>query len=54
MFKWLGDRVARFLSFSDAGAKFVFGDNLLDHPFAFKVSFSCKNTPVFTIDTPPP
>ncbi|XP_065057423.1 solute carrier family 28 member 3-like [Rhopilema esculentum] len=37
VFKWLGDRVARFLSFSDAGAKFVFGDNLLDHPFAFKV-----------------
>jgi len=36
-FSWLGDRVAKFLSFSDAGAKFVFGDNLLAHPFAFKV-----------------
>ena len=36
-FSWLGERVAKFLSFSDAGAKFVFGDNLLSHPFAFKV-----------------
>lgn len=39
IFKWIGDRAAKFLSFSDAGAKFVFGDNLLAHPFAFKVGF---------------
>ncbi|XP_012939967.1 solute carrier family 28 member 3 [Aplysia californica] len=52
-FKWLGERVTEFLSYSDAGAKFVFGDvaeiNLLNgdtlvvkaaytiHFFAFKV-----------------
>ena len=36
-FKFLGDVVSRFLDFSDAGAKFVFGDNFEEHFIAFKV-----------------
>ena len=36
-FQWLGDRVIEFLAHSDTGARFVFGDNLDDHRFAFKV-----------------
>ena len=37
VFKFLGDVVSRFLDFSDAGAKFVFGDNFGEHFIAFKV-----------------
>ncbi|MBD1935229.1 MULTISPECIES: NupC/NupG family nucleoside CNT transporter [Cyanophyceae] len=37
VFKALGDVVSRFLSFSDVGAKFVFGEKYEDHFFAFKV-----------------
>ncbi|MCT7949908.1 NupC/NupG family nucleoside CNT transporter [Ancylothrix sp. C2] len=37
VFKFLGDSVSGFLSFSDAGAKFVFGDNFGEHLIAFKV-----------------
>jgi concentrative nucleoside transporter, CNT family len=37
LFKSLGDVVSTFLSFSDAGAKFVFGANFKDHFFAFQV-----------------
>ncbi|MBW4679560.1 MAG: NupC/NupG family nucleoside CNT transporter [Microcoleus vaginatus WJT46-NPBG5] len=37
VFKFLGDVVSQFLNFSDAGAKFVFGDNFADHFIAFKV-----------------
>ncbi|BCL39377.1 NupC/NupG family nucleoside CNT transporter [Nostoc sp. MS1] len=37
VFKSLGDIVSNFLSFSDVGAKFVFGDNYKDHLFAFQV-----------------
>ncbi|MGD1874013.1 MAG: NupC/NupG family nucleoside CNT transporter [Mastigocoleus sp.] len=36
-FKFLGDAVNQFLNFSDAGAKFVFGDNFEEHFVAFKV-----------------
>ena len=36
-FKWLGDRVAEFVAYSDAGAKFVFGDSYRDHFVAFQV-----------------
>jgi CNT family concentrative nucleoside transporter len=36
-FIWLSDAVTRFLDFSDAGARFVFGDNFQEHLFAFKV-----------------
>ncbi|MDJ0736893.1 MAG: NupC/NupG family nucleoside CNT transporter [Nostocaceae cyanobacterium] len=36
-FKFLGDIVSQFLNFSDAGAKFVFGDNFEEHFLAFKV-----------------
>ncbi|MBE9186406.1 NupC/NupG family nucleoside CNT transporter [Microcoleus sp. LEGE 07076] len=36
-FKFLGDLVTQFLNFSDAGAKFVFGDQFTDHLIAFKV-----------------
>ncbi len=36
-FKFLGDVVSQFLNFSDAGAKFVFGDNFEEHFLAFKV-----------------
>ncbi len=37
LFKFLGDTVSQFLAFSDAGAKFVFGDNFEEHFIAFKV-----------------
>ncbi|BAZ28708.1 Na+ dependent nucleoside transporter [Cylindrospermum sp. NIES-4074] len=37
VFKSLGDIVSNFLSFSDVGAKFVFGENFKDHFFAFQV-----------------
>jgi CNT family concentrative nucleoside transporter len=36
-FVWLNDAVTGFLDFSDAGARFVFGDNFAEHLFAFKV-----------------
>ncbi len=36
-FKFLGDVMTGFLNFSDAGAKFVFGDNFSEHFIAFKV-----------------
>ncbi|MGB3760094.1 MAG: NupC/NupG family nucleoside CNT transporter [Rivularia sp. (in: cyanobacteria)] len=37
VFKFLGDVVSQFLNYSDAGAKFVFGDNFEEHYIAFKV-----------------
>ncbi|WP_088239916.1 NupC/NupG family nucleoside CNT transporter [Calothrix rhizosoleniae] len=37
VFQFLGDVVSQFLNFSDAGAKFVFGDNFEEHFLAFKV-----------------
>lgn len=36
-FVWLNDAVTAFLDFSDAGARFVFGDDFAHHLFAFKV-----------------
>ncbi|KAL5007825.1 hypothetical protein ScPMuIL_016631 [Solemya velum] len=37
-FLWLGDRVSEFLSYSDEGAKFLFGRDTYEHHFfAFKV-----------------
>ncbi|GJD24064.1 sodium-dependent nucleoside transporter [Rivularia sp. IAM M-261] len=36
-FKSLGDIVSNFLSYSDVGAKFVFGDSYKDHLFAFQI-----------------
>jgi nucleoside permease NupC len=38
-FNYLGDRVTEMLPYSNAGAKFVFGDKYIDHIFAMKVSF---------------
>ncbi|XP_070543620.1 solute carrier family 28 member 3-like [Ptychodera flava] len=37
LFAWIGDFVQVFLSFSDYGAEFVFGENFRDHYFAFAV-----------------
>lgn len=37
-FEYLGKRVQEFLSYSDKGAMFVFGEKYTDHFFAFKVS----------------
>src|SRR4028118_448579 len=37
VFKFLGDVVTQFLNFSDAGAKFIFGDNFAYQFLAFKV-----------------
>ncbi|NWV35202.1 S28A3 protein, partial [Grantiella picta] len=37
VFNWLGIQIQTFLEYSDAGAKFVFGDKYMDHFFAFKV-----------------
>uniref|UniRef100_A0A670YYT8 Solute carrier family 28 member 3 n=1 Tax=Pseudonaja textilis TaxID=8673 RepID=A0A670YYT8_PSETE len=36
-FNWLGNQVQIFLGYTDAGAKFVFGEKYTDHFFAFKV-----------------
>ncbi|KAM4616787.1 solute carrier family 28 member 3-like [Polymixia lowei] len=35
--EWLGKQVETFLSYTDVGSKFVFGDTYKDHLFAFKV-----------------
>jgi CNT family concentrative nucleoside transporter len=37
VFKWIGDVTTTFLNFSDAGARFVFGEQFLTFYFAFKV-----------------
>ena len=37
LFQSLGDRTRQFLDFSDAGAKFVFGEGFEEHFIAFKV-----------------
>ncbi|XP_014668608.1 PREDICTED: sodium/nucleoside cotransporter 1-like [Priapulus caudatus] len=38
LFYFLGDQAAAFFSYSDEGAKFLFGDpQYLEHPFAFQV-----------------
>jgi concentrative nucleoside transporter, CNT family len=37
VFQFLGNIVTQFLNFSDAGARFVFGENFEDFFFAFKV-----------------
>lgn len=36
--KWIGERLEEFFSYSDPGAKFLFGDSYEDHRFVFKVS----------------
>jgi CNT family concentrative nucleoside transporter len=36
-FLWLSAKVTLFMDFSDAGARFVFGDGFAEHFFAFKV-----------------
>ncbi|XP_070577763.1 solute carrier family 28 member 3-like [Ptychodera flava] len=37
LYEWIGDFMAVFLSFSDHGAEFVFGEDFKDHYFAFVV-----------------
>ena len=37
LFQFFGDRTRQFLDFSDAGAKFVFGEGFEEHFIAFKV-----------------
>jgi concentrative nucleoside transporter, CNT family len=37
VFKSLGDVVTKFMSYSEVGAKFVFGDKFTDHFFAFQL-----------------
>jgi len=36
-FRFIGELAKRFLDFSDAGARFVFGEGFTEHLFAFKV-----------------
>uniref|UniRef100_A0A8C4WWN3 Sodium/nucleoside cotransporter n=1 Tax=Eptatretus burgeri TaxID=7764 RepID=A0A8C4WWN3_EPTBU len=36
-FNWLGIQVQTFLKYTDAGSRFIFGDNFEDHFFAFAV-----------------
>ncbi|NXU59769.1 S28A1 protein, partial [Turnix velox] len=45
-FKWLGDQIQYFLSYTTAGSSFVFGNQLIEEVFAFQtlpivVFFSC-------------
>ena len=43
--KFLGDSVSKFLSYTDEGSKFVFGDPGFSlHPVAFGVSFKKEST----------
>ena len=37
IFNWAQDAAIRLISFSDSGAKFLFGDGFTEHFFAFKV-----------------
>ncbi|MCL2928102.1 MAG: NupC/NupG family nucleoside CNT transporter [Trichodesmium sp. MAG_R01] len=37
VFKFIADIISQLLKFSDAGAKFVFGENYLEHFFAFQI-----------------
>ncbi|KAL5007441.1 hypothetical protein ScPMuIL_016247 [Solemya velum] len=37
IFKYLGDRITDFLSYSHVGAEFAFGESYEDHLFAFKI-----------------
>ena len=41
-FRWLGEKVQTFLSFTDYGSEFVFGPKFMDHIFAMKVNM-CSN-----------
>ncbi|KAL5006235.1 hypothetical protein ScPMuIL_015041 [Solemya velum] len=36
--KWIGERLEEFFSYSDPGAKFLFGDSYEDHRFVFKTA----------------
>ncbi|KAL5006492.1 hypothetical protein ScPMuIL_015298 [Solemya velum] len=50
IFKYLGDRVTDFLSYSNVGAEFAFGKSYEDHLFAFKgyrgfLAFCMNTTP---------
>lgn len=47
-FTWLGDRVAEFLLFTDAGSRFIFGNGFEEHFFAFKVGLQSVY-PVLTL-----
>ena len=38
-FDWLGTLVTNFLSKTNAGAEFVFGEDFREHFFAFSVSY---------------
>ena len=49
-FKLIGDQISIFLDYTDAGAKFVFGDDFTKHYFAFKVCmFGAIKTALFNI-----
>lgn len=37
-FKFIGDKVTRFLEYTDVGSAFVFGESFAEHYIAFKVS----------------
>ncbi|KAK7503049.1 hypothetical protein BaRGS_00005675 [Batillaria attramentaria] len=36
IFSWMGDRITDFISYTDAGSRFIFGQNYAEHYFAFK------------------
>ena len=43
-FRFLGKEIQTFLSYTDVGAKFVFGESYMHHFFAFKVSILVNDT----------
>lgn len=52
VFSFIGEEARKFLSYTDVGAKFVFGDKFVDHIFAMKVLpvvvfFSCVITMLY-------
>ena len=37
LFEWLGNRIERFIQYTEEGCEFLFGKAYIKHPFVFKV-----------------
>lgn len=42
LFKFCGNQIEKFLSYTDYGSRLVFGSNFEDHYFVFKVRSALK------------
>lgn len=41
---WCGTRLEELVKNGEAGSKFIFGETYYEHPFAFKVRSTLKNS----------